>query len=381
VKHYHFYDLADADVLQSLGSMEGELPPAAPAPGSIWAGFLAATALTLASWGLMHLPFPPFTTGGGLHPVGFSSLAMLGGKIGASIFTVPAAWLTGLRWTANTLIPIAIVLLGALIDTRVLSQISPSMWAGVPLLMAIAFLATFGLGRLFGLARTPSALLAVGTAVCGSSAILALAPILRAKKDDIVLTVSAINLAGLLAMLVGLGLLQVIPLESSPFGYWMGASMQAVPQAIAVADSHGPEAAAIATTTKLLRVLFLAPIVILAGLWLARSSSLHAANSKTRWLSHVPWFVWGFAIMIALRSFGLLPHLEFEPSGYRIGTVDLFSHGSKWLLAISLAAIGLQIRIGSLLRQNSGALAVFTTAFCGWLIVSSAAFLVAILTH
>ena len=85
--------------------------------------------------------------------------------------------------------------------------------------------------------------------------------------------------------------------------------------------------------------------------------------------------------MIALRSFGLLPHLEFEPSGYRIGTVDLLALGSKWLLAISLAAIGLQIRIGSLLRQNSGALAVFTTAFCGWLIVSGAAFLVAILTH
>lgn len=379
MKHYHFYDLADADVLRSLGSMEGELPLSPSDSGKKWPGLLAAALLTIAAWGLMHLPILPFTTEGGRHPVGFSILAMLGGMLCSSLFSLPNSWTPGLRWTANALIPIAIVFLGARIDTRMLSEITPLMWSGVPLLMAIAFFATFALARLFGLPRTPSALLGVGTAVCGSSAILALAPILRAKKEDMVLTVSAINLAGLLAMLACIGLLQVLPIESAPFGYWMGTSIQAVPQAIAVADSHGPEAAAIATTTKLLRVLFLAPIVLLAGLWLARSTKPSTTGKPLQWLTNVPWFVWGFVAMIALRSLGLLPVLKFEQFEQSIDSVALFALGSKWLLAISLGAIGLQIRISTLLKQNTGTLSTLAAAACGWLILSGIAYLVATL--
>lgn len=340
---------------------------------------MAAAILTLGAWGLMHLPFPPFTTESGHHPVGFSILAMLGGMIVASLLAIPNAWVPGLRWTANALIPIAIVFLGALIDASMLAQINPLIWAGVPLLMMVAFLATCGLGRLFGLSGTPSALLGIGTAVCGASAILALAPLLKAKKEDMVLTVSAINLAGLVAMLACLGILQVGSTEGVGFGYWTGASIQAVPQAIAVAESHGPEAAALATTTKLMRILFLAPIVLLAGLWLARSKSIVRRNSRWSWLGHIPWFVWGFVLMAILRSLGWLPLLEFEASGARVETVSLFSTGSKWLLATALAAIGLQIRVQSLLRQNSGALAVLMAALCGWLVLSGTAFLLATL--
>lgn len=377
MKPYHFYDLADAEVLRSLGSMEGEPSlseqQALPEGQARWPGVLVAVGVTLAAWGLLQLPFPPFTLDSGAHPLGLSVLSMIAGMAAASLLRIPENWTAGLRWSANVLIPIAIVLLGSKIDTRLLSQMSPSLWFGIPVLMTLTIAGTCLLGRLCGLHWRIAALLAVGTAVCGSSAILAVAPILIAKNDEMILSVSAINLTGIIAMIGSIAILAIMPMDSALFGYWTGASIQAVPQAIAVAETHGTEAAGVATMVKLMRVILLAPVILLAGLLMARSKQIVGRKRDTNFLTYIPWFVWGFIAMIALRSLGLLPILEFESSGSRIETKALFGSISKWLLAVSLAAIGLQIRLSSLIQRGNGTLRVLTTALLGWILLSSAA--------
>jgi uncharacterized integral membrane protein (TIGR00698 family) len=373
----NIFDTGNAGMLQSLGSMEGELvfePVGGGKSEGWWPGVLAAAVVTLLSWGLLSLPFPPFTLEGGRHPLGLSVLAMLVGMMWGTFGHVPTKVLPGLRWAVGSLIPVAIVLLGARIDARLLGSVAVGWWAGVPVLMSVAFFGTFAIGRLLGLGKALAALLGVGTAVCGSSAILALAPILVAKKEDVVLSVGVINLAGLLAMVVSLGVMALVPMQGPLVGYWAGASVQAVPQAIAVAESHGGEAAGIATMVKLTRVMFLAPVILVAGILVARKKQSGNAKSKRPFLGQVPWFVWGFAIMVALRSLGYLPTMEFESTGHRFELAKVFAETSKWLLAISLAAIGMQIKMGSLIAQR-GTLAVLGTGVLGWLVLSAAALL------
>jgi len=377
--------ITDGDWMISFDSMEG-IPltdPVSPQKTKksdlIKALALAGSVMALAWW--MHqLPFAPFTLEGGhlKHPIGVSAMAILLGIAVANIF--PKLNLRqGCRWITTWSIPVAIVFLGMQMNLGQLSQIGWGLLLAILVIMTFAVAVTYGFGRLFGMNPRAASLLGIGTAVCGSSAILAAAPVAGAEEEDVVVTVGVVNLVGLLAMFSCVGLLWVIPISSEIYGAWAGATIHAVPQVIAAGESHSLAAAAMATLVKLTRVTMLAPVVLITALVAARHSRKNGTSSSTaskrrKLWQYVPWFIWGFIALAALRASGWVPVLNFHtntPEAFTVDLSDFLPATAKWLLALSMAAIGLQVHLKPMLKAGSKA---FLAGTLGWIAMSALAF-------
>ena len=377
-------ELLSEDTNLSLGSMEAIdwSPPAAPParePSRLGGICLAAGVTCLAI--LTHVwLLKPFGI-----PFGPSVIAMIYGIVIANLLNLPDKVFSGLHWIVSGLIPIAIVALGAGLDLSVLASNGWTFLGLVVLAVAVSLGAAGIFGKWLGLSREATLLVGAGSAICGSSAILAIAPLLKAKKENIIASVAAINLIGLLAMtvciVVGLVFDQI---AASDFGQWCGATIHAVPTVAGAAFDHSEEAGEIATLIKLGRVAMLAPLVIAFAIWCrtGASTNSNAAGSKLgNPLRLVPWFVVGFVIAALLKTFQLMPTLNFSDRSALIDqplSLDAASSiqwVGKMLLTLAMAAIGLQVGLRSMLK--TGRTAVLATLFT-W-IVLSAALLTAIL--
>jgi uncharacterized integral membrane protein (TIGR00698 family) len=369
------HDLVEDECFVSLGENGAPSHPPTSSSVSRWAvlpGLLLAIAITgVATW-IRQWPFPPFTLKGAAleHPLGISILAILLGLIVSTWIQLPKKITHGCKWVASWFIPIAIVLLGASVEVSMLDHLAGKLLITVFLIMAMAIGLGIGIGRLFGLSPNASYLLGIGTAVCGSSAVLAVAPVSKSTDDDVLIIVGAVNIIGLLAMFTCVASLWWTPLPTNIYGFWAGATIHAVPQVIAAGQSHSPEAATMATVVKLLRVSSLAPIVLISALWFARKTTTSlTTHKKAPWHASIPWFIWGFLLFALFRNLEWMPELSLK-NGTSIPSYELCHKGSKWLLAISMAAIGLQVNLKTLIKHGSKAL---LAGILVWLIMSATA--------
>jgi len=381
-KRLTLYEQLESGGLASLASMEGawsdwpaeESQASASEKGLPWTGVLAATAVTALAWWMHTLPFAPFTIKGAVleHPVGISILAILLGMVVANVIPV-TSMRAGCKWITAWCIPAAVVLLGADMNLIALGGIGWGLFALILSLMLLAIGVAYSVGRGFGMSSKAAYLLGVGTAVCGSSAILATSPVSGADDEDVVVTVGVVNLVGLLAMFACVVTLWITPLGAEVYGAWAGATIHAVPQVIAAGESHSADAAVMATLVKLTRVTLLAPLVLLTALIVSTRSSGKSQSGKKRtslW-RYVPWFVWGFIALATVRTLGWLPVLEFSPNEggvIRAPLSELLPTMAKWLLAISMAAIGLQVHLKPMLKTGAKAMAA---GMITWLVMSA----------
>lgn len=313
-------------------------------PGLPWA-WLTALALTLAaiycgSWWKHQVEHPELVPSAAI-------LAILAGVLARNVLMLPAALRRGSKSIIKSVIPLSIVLLGAGLDLEALAdpQIGVGGLAFTIACMLVALGAAFGAGKLMGLTGRTSGLLAAGTAVCGSSAIMAVAPVLEAEDDEIVVALGTVNLMGLLAMLAVPPLATAFGLADEAAGLFAGTSVHAVPQAVAAGAAVSDGAAGFATLFKMVRVAMLAPLVLGFGSFLAwRRPRGHAKEQSRRIGSIVPWFIWGFLALAALRTCGALDgQVLSKPFG------DLLAVWGKHLLTFSMVAIGLEIDLRKLL--------------------------------
>lgn len=370
-------ELLSEDTNLSLGSMEAVdwTPPAttADAEPSRLGGICLATAVTCVAI-LTHVwLLRPFGI-----PFGPSVIAMIYGIIIANVLNLPDKVFSGLHWIVSGLIPIAIVALGAGLDLSVLASNGWTFLGLVVLAVVVSLGAASIFGKWLGLSREATLLVAAGSAICGSSAILAIAPLLKAKKDNIIASVAAINLIGLLAMTVCIVVGLVFDeIAASDFGQWCGATIHAVPTVAGAAFDHSAEAGEIATLIKLGRVAMLAPLVIAFAIWYrpeenAKSSAIGAGKLGNP-LRLVPWFVIGFIVAALLKTFQLMPTLNFSSESALIDEPLRLNAGStiqwigKMLLTLAMAAIGLQVGLRSMLK--TGRTAVLATLFT-WIVLS-----------
>lgn len=267
-----------------------------------------------------------------------------------------------------------IVLLGlkvSIMDVLGLGWLALVLIAGVVL---ASFAGTYVIARLFRLTAETSLLIATGFAICGASAIGAMAAVRRIRHVDTVLPVALVTLCGTLA--IGVLPLLVHPLELTPlaFGAWTGASVHDVGQVVATAQTAGTAALGIAVVVKLTRVLLLAPVVAVAGVHqrfraaagaVPLGSSV-AADEPGHLPPVVPLFVLGFVAMVALRSSGWLAE----------GYLDAGAGLQDILLGAALFGLGSAVRIRTLLHTGTRAL---FAALAAWLLIAALGLAAAVL--
>jgi uncharacterized integral membrane protein (TIGR00698 family) len=238
-------------------------------PGVAAAVALALLARALAdalAHGLLGLPKLP------LSPV---MCAVVLGMLWRNTLGVPAWATNGLKWAMHQLLRTGIALVGLRLTLAGASSIALTALPVALTCLTVALLAGWGLARLFGVGTRLGALLAIGTAVCGCTAVVAMSPVIRARHAETAFAVTCVVLFGCAAML-SYPYLAGHFFSASPVhaGIFLGTAIHDTSQVIGAAlmysqQAHAPAALAAASVAKLLRNLSIAVLVPLAA-WLTR---------------------------------------------------------------------------------------------------------------
>lgn len=270
----------------------------------------------------------------------------------------------GLGFSARSLLRAGIVLLG--LDLALADIAALGVWGvlAIVALVAVAFAATYGLGRLFRLPGDEPVLLAAGFSICGVSAVGAMAAARPAparagsaasatsEVQDSATPTALVTLFGTAAIVVlpaFLTLTDALGWQVSPefFGAWVGASVHDVGQVVATAQTAGATALAAAIVVKLTRVLMLAPTVAIASVGTRRRARA-SGTAEAKLPPIVPLFIVGFVLLVLLRTFAPIPDEV-------VAVADLVRNA---LLAAALVAIGAGLRLERLVRTGGRALGV-----------------------
>ncbi len=272
-------------------------------------------------------------------------------------------WRSGIAFSAKQLLETAVMLLGASISFAAIAASGPLLIGAIMLTVAIMLMVSFGLSRMLGLPTKLSILIACGNSICGNSAIAAVAPVIGADGDDIA---SSISFTAILGVLMVLGLPLLIPLlqlSATQYGILAGLTVYAVPQVLAATVPAGIVSTQIGTLVKLVRVLMLGPIVVGLSLFVARKRKQQASGAKAIPVSPfklVPWFIIGFLVLAALRSFQFVPDLVIAP----------VTRTAVILTIVSMAALGLGVDVRVLGTVGGRVTAAVTLSLLALLVLS-----------
>ncbi len=172
----------------------------------------------------------------------------------------------GVRFAAKDVLEVAVFLLGATMDVPRLFSSGPSLAIGIVILVCSALGVGFVVGRSAGLSPRLATLVACGNAICGNSAIAAVAPVIGAEREEVAASIA-------LTAVLGVGVVLGLPFLIKPLGYsnyqygvLAGLTVYAVPQVLAAAFAVSPLSGQVATVVKLARVLMLGPVVVFFAL-------------------------------------------------------------------------------------------------------------------
>jgi len=267
------------------------------------------------------------------------------------------AWAeAGIEFASKTLLRIGIALIGLRLTLLVLADAS---LMAVPIVLAcvtVALVSVLGLGRLLGVSQGMRHLLAAGTAICGCTAIIAVAPILRAQKADVGIALTCVVLFGSAAMM-GYPWIAgaVFGSAAVPAGMFFGSSIHDTSQVVGAAMIYAdhfdaPIAVAIAGLTKFMRTLGLLVLVPLAAFWMARKESAQATEGPRNLRREaLPLFVIAFLGLVVLRTLGdsfTGDSSELLPKWQQL--LALGQTASDWLLLCGIGAVGLGVTFSHL---------------------------------
>ena len=306
----------------------------------------------------------------GLQRLGLSGLTVtiaLGIIAGNTFFPLLAAHTaTGVDFSKSTLLRAGIILYGFRITFQQIGQVG---WAGVlidVLMVGLTFLIAVYLGtRVFRLDRQTSMLIGAGSAICGAAAVMATEPIVRGQAHKVSVAVATVVVFGTLAMFIYPLLYARLGLSQHAFGIFAGSTIHEVAQVIAAGKSVSDEVAGIAVIEKMLRVMMLAPfLLLLSAAQASRGSGGHGAAGHAATghaardgagsaRAYVPWFALLFIAASAMNSLQLLP----------AGFVGLLVQLDTLLLAMAMAALGLRTHVGAIRQAGVKPLLLAATLF------------------
>jgi uncharacterized integral membrane protein (TIGR00698 family) len=357
-----------------------------------WTGLALAVALSFAAayvadWvGVSLLGFAK-------SPVSAIMMAIVLGMLVANIVSLPAAVQPGLRFCASSVLRIGIMFLGVRLSLAGAGQFTLVALPFVVAAIAIGLFTVGLLGRYMGLSRQLSGLIAVGTSICGCTAIVATAPLIQAKESEVSYAVACITVFGLAAMFFYPVLAhQVFASQPELAGLFLGTSIHETAQVAGAgmmyeAQYNAPVALDIATVTKLVRNLCMIAVIPLVGILYGRERAKEDA-ARVNYLAMIPWFIVGFALMSALRTVGDMgdkPFGRLDPQQWQ-DIVTFLQNVAERCLLIAMAAVGLTSMFAGIVRigLRPFALGLFAAVLIGGvsftLISLFAADLIALLT-
>ncbi|MCX7760078.1 MAG: YeiH family protein [Hydrogenothermaceae bacterium] len=302
--------------------------------------------------------------------VNFSPLiiAIIVGLIIGNVIKIPEVLKPGINFSLKKILRIAIIFLGFRLTFQNIVDVGIEGVVVDSIMLISSFIFGVWVSRkYFGLDQQMSYLIASGSSICGASAVLATAPVVKGEMHQAAMAVATVTIFGTIAMFLypavyKAGLL--LDLNDITYGIFTGATIHEVAQVVAAGFAVSEEAGNTATIAKLTRVMMLAPLLIVLSFYLAKKHSIHGVNLRE---IPIPWFVFGFIAMVGINSLNIFPEEYINT----INQIDTF------LLTVSMAALGIETNIEKMKKAGMkpiyAALAIFIYLFFGGLLITKIA--------
>lgn len=288
-----------------------------------------------------------------LTPWVSSAVALLCGVLIAVILGNPYA--EHMKKYTHLLLTWSVMGLGAGMNLEVVAQAGLHGLGYTIVGISSTLLLGFLIAKTLKVDREAGVLISVGTAICGGSAIAAIAPTMRAKSHSISVALGTVFMLNALALFIFPPVGHWFALTQNQFGLWSALAIHDTSSVVGASMIYGSEALQIGTTVKLARALWIVPLTIAASFIFARNNAEADAKTKPK----LPWFILGFLGAAALVTW--IPALG--PAGHMIENI------AKRTLVLTLFFIGANLTLSTL---KSVGVKPFILGILLWLVVASA---------
>lgn len=267
------------------------------------------------------------------------TLTLLIGIIIGNAVRLPTVFNPGIDYSIRNLLRFSIILLGFRLTIQDLAQIGLPALSVDLFIIGSTFLFSVWISRkVFGLESALSYLIAAGCSICGASAILAAAPIVKSQSQHNIIAVGIVTVFGTISM-VGYPFLYkagiLTGFDEQMFGVFVGASIHEVGQVVSAGFSVSEQSGNTATLVKLVRVLMLAPVLIALNWFLNFRQQRKKGDSPQ---FEIPGFVVAFMVVVAINSTKLISS----------GVKNIAGHIGLFCLLLAMTGMGLKTHLGKI---------------------------------
>jgi uncharacterized integral membrane protein (TIGR00698 family) len=273
-----------------------------------------------------------------------------------------ARYVPGINVSARSLLRLSVALLGLRITFGQVGELGWSTAAMVVVTVPLTIGFGWILAKFMKLDGRYGVLSGGAVGICGASAAMAIA-VAWPRKDserDTVMVIACITTFSTIAMVMYPALIAHLHLDALQTGRFLGGSIHDVAQVVAAGYATSPQAGDSATLVKLMRVAMLLPVVLVITLVAARGAGKREPTQEK--VTLLPGFLIAFVVLAALNGFALVP----KP------IAGILIEASKWLLVISVAALGMKTSVREMMAVGTTAIALIAaeTVFLALLVLS-----------
>ncbi len=256
---------------------------------------------------------------------------------------LPETWVPGIQFCSKRLLRIGIILYGFRLTFQDIAAVGVAGVTVDAIIVAVTIVGGYFLGRALKMDKDTAMLVSVGSGVCGAAAVLGAEATMKSKPYKTAVAVATVVIFGTVAMFlypVGYqsGLLDLTPAE---MGIFSGSTLHEVAHAVGAGNALGSDIASTTVIVKMIRVMMLVPVLLLLGVWAARRARVVGAGaSAEKGKVTVPWFAFGFLLVIGINSLSVYLNTLSTPMGIPAWGSDLINYVDTFLLTMAMVALG-----------------------------------------
>ncbi|WP_368030194.1 YeiH family protein [Arcobacter sp. s6] len=280
----------------------------------------------------------------------------------------PQSFDKGIAFCTKTVLRAGIVLYGFRLTFQNLEEVGIAGILTAFLIVSSTFIIGYFVGtKLLKLDREITILTSAGSAICGAAAVLATESVLKNPAYKSAIAVSTVVVFGTIAMFLYpfLFKLGILDLSDANMGIYIGATLHEVAHVVGAGQSLGEDVSQNAVIVKMIRVMMLAPFLIILSIWLLKTAANSTNEDGTKSKIVIPWFAVMFIVVVGFNSFDLLSLKIVESINYLDG----------FLLTIAMTALGMQTSFDKF--KNVGLKPIYLASilfiwliFAGYIVIS-----------
>ena len=280
----------------------------------------------------------------------------------------PQSFDKGIAFCTKTVLRTGIVLYGFRLTFQNLEEVGIAGILTAFLIVSSTFIIGYFVGtKVLKLDREITILTSAGSAICGAAAVIATESVLKSPAYKSAIAVSTVVVFGTVAMFLYpfLFKLGILNLSEANMGIYIGATLHEVAHVVGAGQSLGEDVSSNAVIVKMIRVMILAPFLIILSIWLLKTAVNTADNDTAKNKIIIPWFAVMFILVVAFNSFDLLS----------LKTIETINYLDGFLLTIAMTALGMQTSFDKF--KNVGLKPIYLASilfiwliFAGYFIVS-----------